>query len=68
MAGVEIKMNEFGKTEDDVYNKDDIEDDIFDDEDFVYDDGIDDGAQGDITRLFPSTIPGKLEKISMTKG
>ena len=42
MAGVEIEMNEFGQTEDDI--KDDIEDDIFDDGDYFYDDGIDDGG------------------------
>ena len=46
MAGVEIEMNEFGRTEDDIKDdiEDDIEDDIFDDGDYFYDNGIDDGG------------------------
>ena len=47
MAGVEIEMTDFGRTDDDIYDddiEDDIEDDIYDDGDYFYDDGIDDGG------------------------
>ncbi|KAK3792886.1 hypothetical protein RRG08_053010 [Elysia crispata] len=45
MAGEAIQMNDFGRTDDDIYDDDifDDDDDIFDDDDYTYDD-----AEGDI--------------------
>ncbi|KAK3731277.1 hypothetical protein RRG08_025819 [Elysia crispata] len=47
MAGVDIEMTDLGRTDDDIYEDDigdNIENDIYDDGDYFYDDGIDDGG------------------------
>ena len=43
MAAGEIEMTDFGRTDDDIID-DDIGNDIYDDGDYFYDDGIDDGG------------------------